>query len=386
MIFSNQTKWSKGIYLFLLCLALLLSLPASHELFIATGKRWLHVAALSFALSYCLTPPIRWLATRWGIVDCPGGRKQHKAPTPLLGGAAIFFAYLVAIMANGIYSKGLLAILIGSAIMFAIGVMDDFREVPASIKLAGQIITAGLVMAFGIILRVCPAGWGTMGAALNLILTFLWIVGITNAMNFFDGMDGLASGLGAILAFFLGIVAFQTGQTFLGWISVAMVGSCLGFLPHNFRPKQSASIFLGDGGSTFIGYVLACLAIYGDWSLTRPIIAFTTPILIFWILIFDMAHITIDRIITGKVLTFKDWLEYVGRDHLHHRICAIVGGPKRSVLFLYLLAITLGTGAVVLRNARTVDAVLLLLQASMIVALLTILERRGRKLSGPKGQ
>ena len=210
----------------------------------------------------------------------------------------------------------------------------------------------------------------------------MWIIGITNAMNFFDGMDGLAGGLGALISFFLGIVAFQTNQPFLGWVAVAMMGGCLGFLPFNFRLKGQARIFLGDAGSTVIGFLLACIAVYGDWAEGNPVVALLSPVLIFWILIFDMVHITVERILTGKVLNFWQWLEYVGRDHLHHRLANAKKRKKKSVLFIYLMCLCLGSSAIVLRNARSIDAILLIIQASIIVILITVLERRGRYANG----
>jgi len=241
-------------------------------------------------------------------------------------------------------------------------------------------------MYFGVLLSGLPESLVFFTPVGNVLLTFLWIMGITNAMNFFDGMDGLAAGLGAIVSFFLGIIAFQTNQPFLGWISVSMMGSCLGFLPYNFSIKRSASIFLGDAGSTVIGFTLACLAVYGDWAERNALVALTSPLLIFWVLIFDMVHITVDRIMSGKVLNVRQWIEYVGKDHLHHRLADVMGGTKRSVLFIYLLSLCLGTSAVVLRYARSIDAILLLFQASIIVVLVTILERRGRSLSNSKDQ
>jgi len=201
-------------------------------------------------------------------------------------------------------------------------------------------------------------------------------------MNFFDGMDGLAAGLGAMIAFFLGVVAFQTAQPFIRWIAVAMMGSCLGFLPFNFKFRGNAAIFLGDAGSTLIGFVLACVAVYGDWAEGDPVVALVSPLLIFWILIFDMLHITVDRILTGKVLNFRQWIEYVGKDHLHHRLAHVLGSNKRSVFFIYLLSLCLGISAVALRNARVIDAILLILQAVIMVVLITFLERRGRMLNG----
>ena len=362
-------------------MALILLFPPTKRFFSSIGQRWSYIAALSFTVAFCLTPVFRYLAVRWGILDDPDARKIHKRATPLLGGAAVFIAFCTGILINGVYSTELFAILTASSIVFITGLIDDFRELPASLKLSAQVLSTLLVICFGIVLRVLPTGLGIFAQVFNIILTFLWVVGITNAMNFFDGMDGLATGLGAILSLFLGIVAFQTAQPFLGWIAVAMMGSCLGFLPYNFRSKRSASIFLGDGGSTFIGFLLACLAVYGDWSENNPIVALASPVLIFWILIFDMVHITVDRIITGKVLNFKEWIEYVGKDHLHHRLYSVLGGPKKTVLFIYFLSLALGISAVVLRNARTVDALVLLLQALLIVLLMTILERHGRGLS-----
>jgi UDP-GlcNAc:undecaprenyl-phosphate GlcNAc-1-phosphate transferase len=337
---------------------------------------------LSFSLSFCLNPAFAWIAKRLNILDIPDERKLHKEATPLLGGAAVFIGFSVAILTNGIFSKPVLVILIASLILFGIGILDDFREVSAGIKLLTQLVCTLLVMSGGIVLRVLPGDLGMIATIGNSLLTVFWIIGITNAMNFFDGMDGLAAGLGALISFFLGVVAFQTAQPFLGWIAVAMLGGCLGFLPFNLRSKKNAAIFLGDAGSIVIGFILACLAVYGDWSETSPVVALVSPVLIFWILIFDMIHITLDRILTGKVTNFRQWIEYVGKDHLHHRLANVLGGKKQSVLFIYLLSLCLGTSAVVLRHARPVDAVLLIIQASIMVMLITVLERRGRRANG----
>ena len=236
-------------------------------------------------------------------------------------------------------------------------------------------------MSFGIVLDVVPKHLGLLSEAGNILVTVLWLIGITNAMNFFDGMDGLAAGLSAAIAFFLGVVAFQTEQPFLGWVAGAVMGACIGFLPYNFRPKTNASIFLGDAGSTVLGFLLACVAVYGKWSDTDPVVALASPLLIFWVLIFDMVHITADRIVSGKVRNFREWIDYVGKDHLHHRLANVLGGGRKSVLFIYLMTFCLGTSAIVFRYARPTDAVLLIAQATVFVGLITILERRGRTLA-----
>jgi UDP-GlcNAc:undecaprenyl-phosphate GlcNAc-1-phosphate transferase len=321
-----------------------------------------------------------------GVLDQPDGRKLHENATPLLGGTAVFIGFLSALLFNGIFSMQLGVILIASSLLFGVGLIDDVKEISAGIKLITQIVCTLLVVSSGIFLRVIPDTFGAISVAGNVILTVVWIIGITNAMNFFDGMDGLAGGLGALISFFLGVVAFQTNQPFLGWVAVAMMGGCLGFLPFNFRIKGNARIFLGDAGSTVIGFLLACLAVYGDWAEGNPVVALVSPLLIFWIFIFDMVHITIERVMTGKVLNFRQWIEYVGRDHLHHRLANVLGGKKKSVLFIYLMCLCLGTSAIVLRNARPIDAILLIIQASIIVVLITILERRGRYTNGTMKQ
>jgi len=124
------------------------------------------------------------------------------------------------------------------------------------------------------------------------------------------------------------------------------------------------------------------VAVYGDWAESDPVVALISPLLIFWILIFDMVHITVDRILTGKVLNFRQWIEYVGKDHLHHRLAQVLGSNRRSVLFIYLLSLCLGISAIALRNARLMDAILHILQAVILVVLITFLERRGRLLNG----
>lgn len=365
-------------YFPVVCVAFFMLLPEIQTLFANSGWRWIHILILALTLSYSLTPLMGIIARKYEVLDLPNERKVHHQATPLLGGTAVFFGFSVSLLTNGIFSIQLGVILASAFVLFIVGVLDDIRDVSASVKLIAQIVCTIGVMASGIVLRVLPYHLGILSEIGNGLLTIFWIIGITNAMNFFDGMDGLATGLGAAIAFFLGIVAFQTAQPFLGWIAVAMLGACLGFLPFNFKFKGSGDIFLGDAGSTVIGFVLACVAVYGDWATANPIVALVSPLLIFWILIFDMVHISIERILTGKVYNFRQWIDYVGKDHLHHRMAYALGNNRRSVLFIFLMNICLGISAISLRNARPVDAVLLILQAAIFVILITILERRGR--------
>ena len=369
-------------FLFLLVLIAGLLMPQTRNFFLSPGWRWAYVMLVSFTVSFSLIPLCSRVAFRLNILDLPDGRKLHQHATPMLGGAAVFIGFLCALLFNGIFSVQLGVILVAAIFLFAVGLIDDVKEISAGIKLITQIVCTVVIVASGIILRVIPDTFGTVSLIGNAFLTVIWIIGITNGMNFFDGMDGLAGGLGALISFFLGVVAFQTHQPFLGWVAVAMLGGCLGFLPFNFRIKGNARIFLGDAGSSVIGFLLACVAVYGDWADGQPVVALGSPILIFWIFIFDMVHITVERVLSGKVLNFKQWIEYVGRDHLHHRLENALGGKKKSVLFIYLICLCLGTSAVVLRNARPIDAILLIIQASIIVAMITILERRGRYTNG----
>ena len=378
--FAMRLGISAWVYVPVCLLTVLLLTPPVQAIFAAGGQRWLYIASTAFGLSFSLTPLAGALAFRFRMLDLPDARKLHAQATPLLGGAAVFVEFITSLLANAILAPELIALLSAAMILFVAGVFDDWREVPAGLKLLIQLVCTAMVMISGIVLRVLPEDWGVWGWVGNLLLTGTWIIGITNAMNFFDGMDGLAAGLGAIIAFFLGVVAFQTNQPFLGWISLAVFGSCLGFLPYNFRPDGSAVIFLGDAGSTVIGFVLACIAVYGDWAEGQPVVSLVSPVLIFWLLIFDMAHITCDRILTGKVRSFREWIEYVGKDHLHHRLADVLGSRRKAVLFIYLMGPCLGLSALVLRDAGVVDALLLILQAAILVVLITVLERRGRSI------
>lgn len=353
-------------------LVLLLLPPVRHTWFNQYGRRWLYILSFAFSLSYLLVPFARAVALRLKILDYPSSRKIHLEPTPLLGGIPIFMAFTGSILANSILDREVVAILLGATLMTVTGLLDDAFTLPARLKLLFQLLATTTIILAGVELTLFPPGWwGSFG---NILLTILWVTGITNALNFLDGMDGLAAGLGAITAGFMGIVAFQTNQPFMGWLSVALVGSCLGFLPYNFRAKAPASIFLGDAGSTFLGFTLAGLAVKGEWA-ESSMIDIAMPILIFGVLIYDMIYLTVERLVSGKVTDFHSWLEYVGQDHLHHRIAALLDSPRQSVLFIYLLSICLGLAAMALQHASAVDALLLILQAAIIVGIVTILER-----------
>ena len=377
---DSSNDFARPSWILAMLVFFILLMPFVRSYFFNSLGRWLYVLIFSFSASYVLTPVARKIASKLGIldfVDDAGGRKIHERNTPLLGGLAIIIAFIAALLANMILDREYLFLLVGGVIVALVSLIDDWRGLSARLKLGVQVAVVIVLIYEGVVLELFPVKtlWGY---SLNCIFTDLWIVGITNAMNFADGMDGLAAGLGAIIALFMGIVAFQTNQPLMGWVALAMLGSCLGFLPYNFRPRSPALIFLGDGGSIFLGFILAALAIKGDWADNNPIVSFAEPVLIFWVLIFDMTYITAERILTGKVKNFRDWIDYVGKDHMHHRFYAILGDRRKVVLFVYLISATLGISAIALRNARIVDGILLVVQAFLITIIISILEYSGR--------
>lgn len=356
-----------------------LLLPQVQNLFMhRVGIRWVYIMLFSFLLSFLLTPVFRKIAARLSILDQPSQRKVHKDPTPLLGGAAIYIAFTTSILANNILDSEVIAILVASTIIMLVSLADDMRSLSAKLKLVAQLAATGLVFWYGIRLHLFPRHG--VGEVFNIVLTVMWVVGVTNAMNFLDGTDGLATGLGIVVSLFLGIVAFQTDQAFLGWFAIAMMGSCLGFFPYNFRPTRPASIFLGDTGSTFIGFTLACLAMKGDWADSNPIVSICAPIMIFGVLIFDMTHTTITRIITGKVRSFHDWVSYVGQDHIHHRMYRLFQSNKKTVCLILAMSGCLGISAVVLRNARTIDGILIVLQGIIAFIIFSVIDYQQERL------
>jgi len=354
-----------------------LAVPAIRDVFQLEGLRWLYVLLFAGLGSCALTPVMVQISRHWNLVDIPTERKIHAQPTPRLGGVAVYAGFVGSVLLNSILPDWMTAIVVAGSLLLLVGVIDDIRELPASSKLIAQLVAAGIVIASGKVLTLFPSG--AVGDAANMLLTLLWIVGITNAFNFFDGMDGLAAGLAMLMAGFMGLVAFETDQPGVGWLAMAVIGACAGFFPYNFRGSKPAKIFLGDGGSTFLGFTLACLAVKGNWADSSPLVSFSNPLLIFGVLIYDMVHITVERVVTGKVHSVKEWLDYVGKDHLHHRLERALGSRQASVAMIFLLTICLGLSAMALRHAGLQEAVLLLVQAGLIVAMVTLLEVSGRR-------
>jgi UDP-GlcNAc:undecaprenyl-phosphate/decaprenyl-phosphate GlcNAc-1-phosphate transferase len=355
---------------------LALVMPGVREWFRAWHLLWAYLALLAFALAVFAVPIVRALALRWGVLDNPAARKVHAVAMPLLGGAAVYAAFATTVLFNFTFSLELKGVAVGATIVVLVGILDDITDISARAKLAGQLAGAIAAILYGVVLSVVPQS--VPGALyLNLLLTVLWFLTVTNALQFLDGMDGLAAGLGVIAGIFFSIAALQTNQPYLMFLAAALVGACLGFLPYNFRPG-GATIFLGDSGASFVGFTLAGLAVMGEWSNDNPVVALLTPALILAVPLFDIAFVGVARIVTGKVHSLQEWLAYTGKDHMHHRFEALGLTKRQSVLLIFFIAATLGLSALLLKVAAPHEAALLLLQTACVLAIIAVLEAAGR--------
>lgn len=324
----------------------------------------------AFGTSYILSPLIGRLAHHFGVIDKPGGRKIHEKPTPLLGGVAIYTAFVLCAVFGRAWSLPWTGVFLTVTIIFLLGVAEDAKGVPAILRLAVQAIAVGVLIKTGVVLTFLPPSWwGLVG---EWALTFLWVVGMTNAFNFLDGLDGLATGSAAVNAFFFGVYATATGQSELALLSLLLMAAALGFLPHNYKPgrnRAGADIFLGDSGSTFLGCTLASLAILGDWAEGSPK-DLIVPVLIMAVPIFDMVLITVMRFREGLVHNLVEWIIYAGRDHFHHRLLGLGIRKKEAVAIIYLVNFCLGISAFLLKGASTTDAFLVLVQVTILFGII----------------
>jgi UDP-GlcNAc:undecaprenyl-phosphate GlcNAc-1-phosphate transferase len=363
----------------LLALSLVaLVLPPARSFFFNSGLRWQYIFLFSFLSASFLTPLCRHVALKTNILDQPDWRKIHDQPTPLLGGVAIYVAFSVALLLNNVFLPGMKSLLLGATLIFVMGLIDDVKPVPALLKFVLQVGISLVVIVMGDI-HLTFFYHSTWAPFVNIPLTVLWMVGLTNSMNFFDGIDGLASALSIICALFLGILAFNTDQPALGWFAVAVVGACIGFIPHNFRLGKSALIFLGDAGSTFLGFTLAGLAVLGQWSVTSHFVSLAAPILIFGVLIFDMVYVNLSRIKNRQARSFTDLLTCVNKDHLHHRLLFLGFARKEVVFIISTISVCLGMSAFIIMDQKFIEGLLGLFQALLILGLVVTLMLKGRE-------
>jgi len=357
--------------------ALLLLLPAGG--FSAwtwvEGLRWFYLFLIAFLACLVLSPVSVWLAWRIGAVDLPAPRKVHSSPVPRIGGLAVYAAFMLTILRNLQFNVEIWGIILGGSIIFVLGFIDDWKQLSARSRLFWQVVAALIVTMFGLhltFLLKLPFGY-----SISILLSVIWLVGITNAFNFMDGIDGLASSMGAVCALlFLGL-GWRSSQYPLSFLSAALAGSCAGFLLINWYPAKA---FLGDSGSTFIGFMLGCLALYGSWATNDPAVAISTPLLVLGIPIFDIIYTTVSRIRNGSVRNVKEWLDYAGKDHFHHRLMHLGLKVEHAVGFIVLLNVCFGLGAWTMR--RTVTSVgtwLLLAQSIIILVMVVVLMLLGRE-------
>jgi UDP-GlcNAc:undecaprenyl-phosphate GlcNAc-1-phosphate transferase len=285
---------------------------------------------LALILSLILVPIARNVSLRFGLVDIPKDDRWHTKPTPKVGGIAIFISFAVVVATTTLIAPTndiQWALLAGSLITFLLGVLDDNKHLSPGAKIIGQILAATVVVFFGRNLQFFDL------EILNIIFTFLWLIGITNAINLLDNMDGLAGGVALIAAFMLSLMFWQVEAVDLLAISLALGGSILGFLVFNFPP---ASIFMGDGGSLFLGFTLASLAIAQVPRASNLLAILGVPTLIFLLPILDTTMVTITRILRGQSPTQG------GKDHTSHRLIAFGLSERQTVLVLYGVALLSG--------------------------------------------
>lgn len=309
--------------------------------------------AVAMAASFCLTPLAKWAARLIGAVDVPkDSRRMHDHPIPRMGGLAIFLGFMLAVLLFAEIDRPLRGILLGSCIITAVGIVDDARNLGAGVKLIFQIISALVAVWHGVAIQgianpFSHGGYLSFGV-LAVPITVIWIVAVTNSVNLIDGLDGLADGVSTIGALTMLIIALMTGNMEMAAICAALVGACLGFIPFNRNPAQ---IFMGDTGSTFLGYILATVSVIGLFKL-YAVISFVVPFIILGFPIFDTVSAFTRRILKGQSPMKAD------RSHTHHKLIDMGMNQKQAVATLYMVSGVLGLCAVMLVTSGYVKVIL----------------------------
>ena len=300
------------------------------------------------------TPLAKKISEKLGAIDYPKARGMHTKPMPRLGGIAIVLGFMITVMllyrfVNDINIKHFIGFIAGAIVIVTVGIIDDAKNLPAKVKLVFQIIAALLVIGSGI--RINVVMWP---------VTFIWIIGVTNAVNLIDGLDGLAAGVSSIASICLMVLCILTGTESAVMFTAALAGSCLGFLPRNFNP---AEIFMGDTGATFLGYVLAVTSIMGVFK-GYAILALIVCLLSLGLPIFDTMCAMLRRAITHKPIMQAD------RGHLHHKLIDKGYTQKQAVLILYGISALLAILAIfiAIKDSRALAvAVLMVILLSFVV-------------------
>jgi len=294
---------------------------------------------VSLFLAAGLTYVLRPLSRRLGILDRPGEHKQHGVPTPTLGGISVFCAFLAGCLASGPPSSSLLVILQAAALLVVVGCCDDIWGVPAKLKLGALFLGTVWMWLHG--LHLHAFGWSGLAALLS---TFLWVGLISSSFNGVDNADGAAGGLAAISGLTSFVISWVTWQHDLAVVSLVLAGSSLGFLIFNL-PNPKATIFLGDGGSLFLGFGLAGITVLGNWTEEGWKSAVVAALLVF-VPLFDFLFILITRGLDGRYKTLGDPISMCGRDHSSHRLRHLGLNPKQVLFVLYGAALWAGLLAI----------------------------------------
>ena len=351
-------------------------------------RTYITVGVAAFVLAALLMPGAILLLRRLRMLDNVSPEKLHKTPVPRGGGIVMFGAFAVAAILPGYRSTEFNGVMIGAFICMAVGAVDDFYNggIRGVWKFATLIGVTLILERFGVRLDIFE--W----APLDIFLTIVWIVGVTSAFNGIDNMDGLASGIAAIVAavyLFIAVQAWlvvrtETSLAWFGMLAAALIGANAGFLIYNFKP---ARIFMGDSGSFFLGFTLAALGVMGEWTPNR-LISCSIPVIVLGVPLFDFAYILIARIVRGETRSLRTIIDHCGMDHLSHRLTWMGFSQCQAVLFIYLICVTLGVSGVLVRNSvNYLDATLGILQGlsvfAIVVILMAVANRRHKRLARP---
>lgn len=331
----------------------------------------IHGFVIAFILALFIVPAVRRVCLNKGLVDIPNDRKVHKNPIPRLGGVAIWlctvltFVILVFINWDYPYGNGLSGILVGGSIMFLLGLVDDLYDLSPKFKLVIQIGAALIAFILGVKIDVLynPFGGTFHLGLLSLPITLIWLVGISNAMNFIDGVDGLAGGVSTICAVTLAVVAIYTNQPISAVLASILAGSMMGFLVFNFHP---ARIFMGDSGALFSGFALAGLSVAGVLkSLTATMLL---PILILVVPILDISFSVLRRVLKGSNPMKAD------AEHIHHKLLQAGFSHNRTAAVLYIVCAGAGAVAAIMVGAQRLYITILVI-VFLLMILLSMLAR-----------
>ncbi|HEV8374771.1 MAG TPA: hypothetical protein VGR38_00900 [Candidatus Polarisedimenticolia bacterium] len=287
---------------------------------------------LAFAVSVAATPVVIRVATGYGFVSRPKADRWNARAIPLMGGVALYLGVTSAVLSFAELGQEMVGVILGGTLIFVLGIIDDVLQIKPSSKFLGQILAACVVIYAGLKFDLIPNPF------LNLFLTLLWLVGITNAFNLLDNMDGLSAGVAAISSLTTFVFSLIQGLPSISVLSLAVLGASLGFLLFNFNP---ARVFMGDCGSLFLGFTLACTTVLGSWEQASNLFGIlAVPALALGVPIFDTLLVTVSRVLSGSAVSAG------GRDHTSHRLVALGMSERKAVLSLYALCAALGCIAI----------------------------------------